>query len=71
MKRRCTAPMGAALTDLSKNQARVSVDHSDINNQVIYSNYLLSCVCRSDEVLISLATKTVNYPDKDYDMIIV
>ena len=35
MKRRCTATMGAALTDLSKNQARVSVEHFDINNQVI------------------------------------
>ena len=72
MKRRCTATMGAALTDLSKNQARVSVDHFDINNQVIYSNCLLSCICRSDKVLIFLASKTVNQaPDKDYDMIII
>lgn len=36
---KCTATMGAALANRSKNQDRVSVDQSDINNQVIYSDY--------------------------------
>lgn len=39
---KCTAATGAVLANLSKNQDRVSVGHSDINKQVIYSNYLLN-----------------------------
>lgn len=42
------ATVGVALANLSKNQDRVSVGHSDINNQVIYGNYLLLRTCSSD-----------------------
>ena len=73
MKRRCTATMGAALTDLSKNQARVSVDHFDINNQVI-SIAIICCLAYVDLTKSSSLqrAKAVNQaPDKDYDMIII
>jgi len=54
-----------------KNQARVSVTHSDINNQLNYNNYLCLRTCRSDKVPISLINETTNYlVDKTYDTII-
>lgn len=61
-ERERTAAAGAALANLSKNQDRVSVGHSDINKQVIYSNCLLN-MCASPKksrITLSHDGETVN-----------